>query len=119
MSLDISVRSGAQSAPVAASRPLTEAVKQAVPAQLPPPQAVAAAQTVLEPRNDQSLTRELARQIVYDRKAAQYVYQVLDESSESVVVQYPDEARMRARAYFRELEQAKMDQVVPLMDRKA
>lgn len=115
MSLDISVRPGAQSAPVAAPRPVAEAVQQAVPTQLPPPQAVAAAQTATETRNDPSLTR----QIVYDRKAAQYVYQVLDESSESVVVQYPDEARMRARAYFRELEQAKMDQVVPLMDRKA
>ena len=109
MAMDISVRPGAPSAAVAAPRPVADAVQQAVPTQLPESQTVTAIQRPLETRNDPALNRELARQIIYDRKAAQYVYQVLDEADESVVVQYPDEARMRARAYFRELEQAQMD----------
>lgn len=106
MALEISIRPSVQSAPVAAPRPVADAVPQAVPTQLPEAQAVTAIQRSLETRNDPALNRELSRQIVYDRKAAQYIYQVLDEANESVVVQYPDEARVRARAYFREMEQA-------------
>lgn len=111
MAMDISVRPGAQSAPVTAVRPVADAVQQAVPTQLPESQTVTAIQRPADSRNDPEFNRErLARQIVYDRKAAQYVYQVLDGANEDVVVQYPDEARVRARAYFRELEQSRMDQ---------
>lgn len=119
MTLDISNRPGAQSTPVSAPRPVADAVQQAVPTQLPVSQTVTAIQRTMETRNDPAFNRELSRQIIYDRKAAQYVYQVLDETNESVVVQYPDEARMRARAYFREMEQAQANQLPSQTDRTA
>lgn len=107
MALDVTVRPSAPSAPAAVARPVTDSAQQSVPTQLPEAQTVTAIQRPAETRNEPDLTREpLARQIVYDRGAAQYVYQVLDKQHEEVVVQFPDEARVRARAYFREIEQA-------------
>lgn len=121
MASDISVRPGLLSAPVASARPAADAVQQAVQTELPESQSVTAIQRPAELRNDPEFNRErLSRQIVYDRKAGQYVYQVLDETDESVIVQYPDESRMRARAYFRALDLLKADQLRdPVADKKA
>jgi uncharacterized FlaG/YvyC family protein len=44
---------------------------------------------------------------VIDREAASIVYQVIDNRTSEVVKQFPDEAVLRRRAYFRSLELAK------------
>jgi len=121
MASDITVRAGLLSAPVAATRPVAEAVQHAVPTELPEPQSVTAARHPAELGNDPEFNRDRhARQIVYDRKAGQYVYQVLDQTDDSVIIQYPDESRMRARAYFRAMDMLKHEQLRdPVADKKA
>jgi uncharacterized FlaG/YvyC family protein len=42
-----------------------------------------------------------------DRAAAEVVYQVVDNRTNLVVNQYPDETRLRARAYLRAQDEAK------------
>ncbi len=89
--------------------------------QLPP------TQTVTLPKPPRPLRREsvqidrerLSRQMVFDQDSAQFVYQVVDERTEDVVAQVPDEAKRRARAYFREMERAKEASRPQLTDRTA
>ena len=49
----------------------------------------------------------LGHQIMIDRAAAEVVYQVVDNRTNVVVNQYPDETRLRARAYLRAQDEAK------------
>ena len=51
----------------------------------------------------------LSRQVVIDREAAEIVYRVVDNRTALVVRQFPDEARLRARAYLRTLDDARED----------
>jgi uncharacterized FlaG/YvyC family protein len=45
--------------------------------------------------------------VVIDREAASIVYQVVDNRTSQVVMQFPEEAVLRRRAYFRSLELTK------------
>jgi uncharacterized FlaG/YvyC family protein len=49
----------------------------------------------------------LSRQVEFDHDSAELVYRIVDRRTENVVAQVPDEAKRRARAYFREMERAK------------
>jgi hypothetical protein len=46
-------------------------------------------------------------QAFYDRAAGAMVYQAVDQKTDEVVNQYPDEAVLRRRAYFNALELSK------------
>ena len=107
MAFDISVRPVTQPAPIVTTRPAAEA-QQSVPTQLPESQTVVAAQNAGSSRNDYRDQRE-QRQFVYDRNAAEFIYQVLDSTTADVVHQVPDEASVRLRTYFREMDRAKSD----------
>jgi hypothetical protein len=103
-------------APVAALfiKPAPEAAREAVPTQLPAPQSVGAidaglrgsavASVPLPPPGD-----EVAHQVVIDRAAAEIVYQVVDKRTSEVINQFPDASRLRARAYLRAQDTAKLD----------
>ena len=61
-------------------------------------------------RNDpQSSGDSLSRQAYVDSDAASIVYQVVDNRTSLVVKQFPDEAMLRRRAYFRTLDLMKIE----------
>jgi hypothetical protein len=109
MSTDFSIRP--VGAPVATPvvRPQPDAVKAAVSTELPSPKAVTPQDTPTAVRNDpQSGNSDQSYQIVIDRAAATVVYRLVDSSTRLVLQQYPDEARLRSRAYQRALDAAKL-----------
>jgi hypothetical protein len=106
MSTDFSIKP--VGAPVAAPivQPIREAARQAVKTELPASSTVTAADAGLAVRNDSNVVSR-SNQVVIDREAASIVYQVIDNRTSEVVKQFPDEAVLRRRAYFRSLELAK------------
>src|SRR5438045_1415718 len=107
MSTDFSIRPVGAPAPAPLVRPLHEATQQAVPTELPAAKTVSASDAVQASRNDAIAVQDrLSRQAVFDRGAAEMIFQVIDNQSESVVRQVPDEAQVRRRAYFRQLDQS-------------
>lgn len=109
MSTDFSVRPVGVPAQTSVVRPAPEAAREAVRTQLPSTQTVTASETAKAPRQESvQIDRErLSRSIEFDRDSAELVYKVVDQRTEDVVAQVPDEARRRARAYFREMERVK------------
>ena len=59
--------------------------------------------------NSQADGDRLSRQVIIDRAAAEVVYRVVDNRTALVVRQFPDEARLRARAYVRAQDIARQD----------
>ena len=108
MSTDFSIRP--VGAPVATPILPTvgSAASGAVATQLPPSQSVTAANASASIRNDpQALSDSVSRQAFIDSAAASIVYQVVDERTNQVVEQFPDEAVLRRRAYFHTLDLTK------------
>ena len=105
MSTDFSIRSvGAPSAtPVV--QPTSEAATNAVATELPPSQSVTAADTSAYVRNDSPAANPyVSHQVIIDQAAASIVYQIIDNRTNTVVEQFPDEAVLRRRAYFHTLD---------------
>ena len=108
MSTDFSIRPVGVPAPAPVVRPSSEAARQAVPAELPPTQTVVATDTRTTLQADPSpLKDDVSRQVYVDHAAAAIVYQEVDGLTNLVVQQYPDEAVLRRRAYFRALDQTR------------
>lgn len=108
MSTDFSIRPvGASVVAPTVVQQIPEAAKSAVPTQLDSGKAVIAPTNVQTSSTDPHAN--LGHQITIDRAAAEVVYQVVDNRTNIVVNQYPDEARLRARAYLRSLDEAKQD----------
>jgi len=113
MSTDFSIKP--VGAPVATPivQPIREAAKQAVKTELPPTSTVSAADAGVAVRYDSNVVSRsvsnqiLSNQVTIDRDAASIVYQVIDNRTAQVVKQFPEEAVLRRRAYFRSLELAK------------
>jgi uncharacterized FlaG/YvyC family protein len=72
-------------------------------------------------RNDAPAANDhVSHQVVIDRAAASIVYQVVDNRTNIVVQQFPDEAVLRRRAYFRTLDLTRAEPGHRLVtDRKA
>jgi hypothetical protein len=80
----------------------------AVATELPPSQSVTAPDASAVVRNDpQPQSDVISRQAFIDQAAASIVYQVIDDKTDAVVQQYPDEAVLRRRAYFHTLDLTK------------
>ena len=113
MSADFSIKP--VGAPVAAPivQPIREAAKQAVKTELPPTSTVSAADAGVAVRYDSNVVSRsvsnqiLSNQVTIDRDAASIVYQVVDTRTSQVIKQFPEEAVLRRRAYFRSLELTK------------
>lgn len=104
MSTDFSIRP--VGVPVAPSYPpaASNAALGGVPTQLPPGQAVTAADAGTASRNDSPAPNGfVAQQAYFDTSAASVVFQSVDELTGQVVQQYPDDATLRRRTYFHSL----------------
>jgi hypothetical protein len=117
MSADFNIKPVGASVAATYIEPASSAAKTAVPTQLPPDKAVTAPDASLQSRfNPQAETDRLSRQVVIDRAAAEIVYRTVDKRTNVVVTQYPDEARLRARAYLRALDIARQDNALQKTD---
>jgi hypothetical protein len=75
---------------------------------LPAAKSVTAPEKPIATRNGlPSDSDRLSRQVIYDQESAEIVYQVVDRRTDNVVHQVPEEAKVRAHAYFRELDRSK------------
>jgi hypothetical protein len=122
MSTDFSIRPvGAPAATPVVQSTSSEAANNAVATELPASQSVTVADPTVVVRNDsQAASESISHQAFIDRAAASIVYQVVDERTDTVVEQYPDEAILRRRAYFHTLDLTKGTPQRPLAtDRKA
>lgn len=100
--------------------PAAAGTKTAVQTELPAHKTVAASDDAVSVANNpQADSDRLSRQVVIDRAAAEIVYRVVDNRTALVVRQFPDEARLRARAYLRAQDIARQDKVHKNMDVKA
>jgi hypothetical protein len=111
MSTDFSIRPAGAPAPSPVVQPVGQAANNAVATDLPASQAVTASDDSTATRNDaQIVSFDISHQAFYDRDAGSMVYEVVDEKTDEVVNQYPDEAVLRRRAYFHALEMSRDDQ---------
>jgi hypothetical protein len=79
----------------------------AVATELPAAQSVTAAGAGARAHSDADAAGvDVSRQAFLDRAAGAVVYQVVDARTHLVLQQFPDEAVLRRRAYFRALDQA-------------
>jgi hypothetical protein len=122
MSTDFSIRPvGAPVATPVVQPPSSEAAGNAVATELPASQSVTVADASAALRNDSSGANDfVSHQAFIDRAAASIVYQVVDNRTNIVVQQFPDEAVLRRRAYFRTLDLTRAEPGHRLVtDRKA
>jgi len=116
MSTDFSIRPVGAPAPSPVVSPVSPAASNAVATELPASQAVTASDAATVTRNDAQIVNiDISHEAFYDRAAGLMVYQVVDQKTDEVVTQYPDEAVLRRRAYFHALEMSKDDhpRVIP------
>ena len=107
MSTDFSIRPVGAPAATPVVAPSSDAAHKAVATELPASQSVTAVDTSVSVRNDPETASDyVSHQVVIDRAAASIVYQVVDTRTSAVVQQFPDEAVLRRRAYFRALDLA-------------
>ena len=107
MSTDFSIRPVGAPAPAPLVRPVSETTQQAVPTELPAAQTVSATDSVQVSRTDAfGVSDQLSHQAVFDRDAAEMVFQVVNSQTQSVVRQVPEEDQVRRRAYSRQLDRA-------------
>jgi hypothetical protein len=108
MSTDFSIRPVGAPAPSPIVQPVSQAADNAVTTDLPASQSVTASDASTLARNDpQVLSYDVSHQAYYDRAASAMVYQEVDQKTDQVVDQFPDEAVLRRRAYFHTLEMSK------------
>jgi hypothetical protein len=108
MSTDFSIRPVGTPAATPVVQPSSDAANKAVSTDLPASQSVTAAEGSVSVRNDPVAASDyMSHQVVIDRAAASIVYQVVDNRTNLVVQQFPDEAVLRRRAYFRALDLTK------------
>jgi hypothetical protein len=121
MSTDFSIRPVGASAATPLVQPSGHAANNPVATELPPSQSVTAVGTSAGVRNDpQTASDSVSRQAFIDQAAASIVFQVVDTRTDQVVQQFPDEAVLRRRAYFRALDLTKEESTRPLAtDRRA
>jgi hypothetical protein len=103
-------------APVSAPiiRPAPEAVREAVPTQLPADKTVSAAPAVLpasiSAANYQQIDSDrISKEVIIDKGAGEVVFVSVDNKTNRVVDQYPEESRLRTRAYLRAMDTLKQD----------
>jgi hypothetical protein len=121
MSTDFSIKPVGTPAATPVVQPSSEAANNAVATQLPASQSVTVVDAGAGVRNDAPAASDyVSHQVVIDRAAASIVYQVVDNRTNLVVEQFPDEAILRRRAYFRTLDLTKDEPPRRLVtDRKA
>ena len=112
MSTDFSIKP--VGAPVATPivQVASNAANNAVATELPPSQSV----TVPDASAgiSQNASDYISRQAFFDSAAASIVYQVVNDQTDQVVNQFPDDAVLRRRAYFHTLDLTREEPTRPL-----
>jgi hypothetical protein len=110
-------------APVATPiiRPAPEAVREAVPTQLPPDKTVSAVPRALQPNisaaNAQQVDADrISKEVIINKGAGVVVFVSVDKKSNQVIDQYPEESRLRSLAYLRAMDTLTQD--AKLQDRR-
>jgi len=107
MSTDFSIKPVGALVAAPVMQPVSEAANNAVATVLPPSQSV----TVVDPgaglRNDPGANSDVSHQAFLDSAAGAVVYQAINERTGAVINQFPDNAMLRRRAYFRALDLTK------------
>jgi hypothetical protein len=109
-------------APVATPiiQPAPQAAREAVPTELPANQTVSAANASITANLTPGYIPldDVSHDVIIDRDAATVVYQEVDTATNQVVSQYPDASRVRARAYLRAQDAAKLEKKDLATDRR-
>jgi uncharacterized FlaG/YvyC family protein len=100
MSTDFSIRPVGIPVPTQIVTTSNTAANEAVQTDLPVSQTVAASDPSAAVRNNVQSNENVSRQVVFDQAAASFVFQVVNDKTDAVVNQFPDEAMLRRRAYF-------------------
>jgi uncharacterized FlaG/YvyC family protein len=100
MSTDFSIRPVGIPAPAQIVTTSNSAANEAVQTELPVSQTVSASDSSEPVRADLHGNENISRQVVFDQAAASFVFQVVNDKTDAVVNQFPDEAMLRRRAYF-------------------
>jgi len=119
MSMDFSIRP--VGAPVATPvvRPQPDAAMDAVHTELPAPKTPTPPDAPAAVNSDPPASDDRSRDVLIDRAAGEIVYRLLDNRTGQVVSQYPDQVRLRARAYLRSLDEAKQQRAQLRFDQRA
>ncbi len=113
MGTDFNIKPFGGSAAATVIEPSQSGAKAAVQTELPAHKPVTALDDALGARNNpQAENDRLLRQTILDRAAGEIVYRVVDNRTALVVRQFPDEARLRARAYMRVMDIARQDNLL-------
>ncbi len=115
MSFDFTVKPVGQLVISPVVKPQPEAVQSAIPTELPAPQSVSAAANGAAGNAVTSNAAKVGadivtRQVIFDQASAAMVYVSVDESTAEVINQYPESWQLKARAYFREQDQSRLQQ---------
>jgi hypothetical protein len=109
MSTDFSIRPVGAPAPSPVIQPVSVAANNAVQTELPANQSVTASDASVTRNDAEIVSFDLSHEAYYDRSAGSMVYQIVDQKTDEVMDQYPDEAVLRRRAYFHALEMSRDD----------
>jgi uncharacterized FlaG/YvyC family protein len=105
MSTDFSIKPVGVPVAPPMTAPVSEAAQNAVPTELPPSRSVTAADAGTRASiNSNVVSASVSNQIIIDRDTASVVFQVVDNRTSQVVRQFPEQAVLRRRAYFRTLD---------------
>lgn len=103
MSTDFSIRPVGTPAP-SPIVPSSPAAADGVATDLSPSQSVTAPDASTSVRNNLPQNRDVSRQFIFDPAAASMVFQLVNDKTDQVVSQFPDEVVLRVRAYFHALD---------------
>jgi hypothetical protein len=111
MSTDFSIKPVGAPVATPVAQPASPAASSAIgTTELPASQSVTAADAGARTRDDTdsgasgTASDSVSRQAFVDRAAGSIVYQVVDNRTNQVMQQFPDDAVLRRRAYFRTLD---------------
>lgn len=112
MGTDLSIRPVGVPVTFPVVRPVSDASSGAVRTELPAPQsttqAAPPAATNNQPQPPASQP-QLTQNVVIDRAANTIVYQTINQNTGQVISQFPDDAVLQARAYYRAFEELSLE----------
>ena len=125
MGTDFNIRPAGALVAAPLVRPAPEAVRQAVPTELPSDKTVGAAgpgllRPSISASNYQQVDSDrIARGVLVDKDAGAVVFVSVDRKTNRVINQFPEESRLRTRAYLRAMDSAKLEERRVETDRRA
>ena len=107
MSTDFSITPVGAPAAIGVGQPVSDATSNAIATDLPARQATTATDSGAGPRNDPQANEFISHQAFFDQAAGSLVSEVINGANGAVVEQFPDDATLQRRAYFRALDLSK------------